>query len=229
MLYPKEMNIYGDLGNLLVLKKRLRLNGFEPNIIFYEPGNDFPKNVDIVLGGGGQDSGQDKIKDDLPNIKENLKALANNDVPMLLVCGMYQLFGNYYVKSNNEEIRGLSIFNLHTIASEDRHIGNIITKNEKFGEIIGYENHSGLTYLGQGQDSLSDVVAGFGNNGEDKKEGARFKNVIGTYLHGPLLPKNPKIADDLIKNAVLNKYGTFTPVKIENDFELKAREIAKTR
>lgn len=223
------MNIYGDHGNVLVLKKRLMWHGYEPQIIEYNPGDAFPDDVDIILGGGGQDSGQDKIQLDLINIGQHIKRLADNNVPMLVICGMYQLFGKFFKTQDGKIIRGIGLFDSETIAGSDRMIGNITVQSEQFGDVVGYENHSGQTYLGDGATPLGQVTKGSGNNGQDGTEGAIYKNVIGSYLHGSLLPKNPKIADWIIERAATNRYGSFSPLKIDDSVALLARQHAIKR
>lgn len=230
-LYPKDMNIYGDSGNVLVLKKRAEKRNISVNILSYNIGDSFPKNVDIVVAGGGQDSGQEKVNKDLLKIKDKLKKLAENYTPMLLICGSYQLFGNYFRTNEGKVLKGIGILNAYTEATNERMIGNIITESVPFGEIIGYENHSGKTTLEGDTLPLGLVKLGAGNNGEDNTEGARYKNVIGTYLHGSLLPKNPRIADFLISEAMAKKYpDDFTKLKaLDDSLADKARKVAITR
>ena len=201
-LYPKDMNLYGDWGNTLVLKKRLEWRGFRVEIIDHNPGDatDFSTG-DIFVGGGGQDAGQLAIQDDLLSRGEELKNLASNGVPMLLICGMYQLFGRQFVTNDGSVIRGIGVLPVETTAGEERLIGNITLESEQFGTIVGYENHSGQTFLDDTVQPLGKVVRGAGNNTTDGTEGVRFNNVIATYLHGSLLPKNPTIADFLIAKA----------------------------
>jgi CobQ-like glutamine amidotransferase family enzyme len=203
-LYPSEMNVYGDFGNVLCLKKRLEWLDYEVKLLEHHPGRSFPKNVDIIVGGGGQDSGQLTIKDDLLKIGPMLHTLADDGVPMLMICGLYQLFGRFFKTRDGTTIPGIGIFGAETYGGDKRLIGNIVTKSEQFGDIIGYENHSGLTYLDPHQEPLGDVIKGVGNNTKDHNEGAVYNNVIGTYLHGSLLPKNPQLADFLINAAVKN-------------------------
>jgi putative cobyric acid synthase cobQ len=230
-LYPKDMNIYGDSGNVLVLKKRAEKRNISVNILSYNIGDSFPKNVDIVVAGGGQDSGQEKVNKDLLKIKDKLKKLAENYTPMLLICGSYQLFGNYFRTNEGKVLKGIGILNAYTEATNERMVGNIITESVPFGEIIGYENHSGKTTLEGDTLPLGLVKLGAGNNGEDNTEGARYKNVIGTYLHGSLLPKNPRIADFLISEAMAKKYpDDFTKLKaLDDSLADKARKVAITR
>lgn len=228
-LYPRDMNIYGDLGNTLVLQKRIEWHGYKAELVEYNPGDKFPSDVDIIVGGGGQDSGQDIVQADLLKISPKLHELANAGTPMLMICGLYQLFGRFFKTSTGHMIEGIGLLDVETIGGPERLIGNIITHSEQFGDIIGYENHSGKTFLGPGVKPLGDVIRGAGNNGEDNHEGARFKNVIGTYLHGSLLPKNPLIADFLIEAAIVKKYGDFTPNVIDDTFADKARLVAVKR
>jgi len=228
-LYSHDMNIYGDMGNVLCLKKRLEWYGYEPKIIQYNQGDKFPTGVDLIVGGGGQDSGQSKIMEDLVKIGPHLKVLADARVPMLMICGLYQLFGKFFKTSDGEIIEGIGLLNIETYGKSERLIGNVITHSEQFGDIFGYENHSGQTFLGKNVMALGRVRLGAGNNTTDVSEGARYKNVIGTYLHGSLLPKNPAIADFLIKQAVMRKYGKVTKRIIEDPYTQLAREVAFNR
>ena len=228
-LYAKDMNIYGDYGNVLTIKRRLEWYGYQPNIVEYNRGDRFPDNVDIIIGGGGQDSGQNNIQKDLLKIKPKLIELAEQGVPMLMVCGLYQLFGNFFKTNNGEIIEGIGLLDIETYGKSERLIGNIVTNSPDFGDIIGYENHSGQTFLGHQVSALGAVRIGAGNNLTDISEGARYKNVIGSYLHGSLLPKNPKIADFLIETAVINKYGKFEGKKIDDSLAMMARKVAIKR
>lgn len=228
-LYPKEMNIYGDYGNFLTLKKRLEWNGFEVKHISHEIGQKLDESADIILGGGGQDSGQNKIQDDLLKNSKKIHRMVENGTPMLMICGMYQLFGLYFKTNKNEHIDGIGVFDAWTEAGPERLIGNIITESEDFGELVGYENHSGLTYLNKNQGAFAKVLRGAGNNGVDQSEGARSFNAIGSYLHGPVLPKNPRLADEIIKIAVTKKYGDYEFKKLDDQIAIKAHNIAATR
>ena len=228
-LYPKDMNIYGDHGNLLVLQRRLEWYGYEPTIVHYNVGDTLPKEVDIIVGGGGQDSGQEIIHEDLIKIGPQLKAFAEADVPMLLVCGLYQLFGNFFKTLQGKTLTGIGILDVETHGTHERLIGNIVTSSEQFGDIIGYENHSGQTYLGPTATPLASVIKGAGNNSKDAHEGARYRNVIGTYLHGSVLPKNPLIADFLIQTSVTKKYGEFSTDLVDDLISDLARDVASDR
>lgn len=228
-LYSNDMNIYGDSGNVLCLQKRIEWYGYTPKLVEYNHGDDFPADVDIIIGGGGQDSGQSKIKQDLIKIGPQLHKLADDGVPMLMICGLYQLFGKFFKTSDGEVIEGIGLLDIETYGKSERLIGNIITHSEQFGDIVGYENHSGQTFLGHKVPALGRVRLGAGNNTMDVSEGASYKNVIGSYLHGSLLPKNPAIADFLIKQAVVRKYGKFTSKKIKDPYTELARKIALKR
>lgn len=227
-LYPRDMNIYGDHGNLLVLKKRAQWHGYDTEIVEYNPGDTFPTQTDIILGGGGQDSGQDKIQADLLKIGDTLKDLAESGTPMLVICGLYQLFGKFFKTQDGHIIEGIGLLDIETIAGPERLIGNIITRSEDFGDIIGYENHSGQTFLGNNVRPFGRVIRGAGNNGTDDSEGARYKNIIGSYLHGSLLPKNPLVADWLITQAV-KKYGDNILSIIDDRHANTARQLAMKR
>ena len=229
-LYPNEMNLYGDHGNILALKRRLEWRGYDANVITYEPGDTFPDNIDIIFGGGGQDSGQSKIEQDLINIGPEIKALIDSGTPALLVCGLYQLFGEYFQTAEGKRINGIAVLNAHTVAGSERLIGNIVIHSERFGEITGYENHSGLTHIGDNCEPFGKVLKGAGNNGTDGTEGIIYQNCIGTYLHGPVLPKNPAVADFLISKAIERK--TNAPVvlqELNDEIELNAHKVAASR
>lgn len=228
-LYPRDMNIYGDWGNTLTLKRRAEWHGYEVELFEYNPGDVFPDDIDLIVGGGGQDSGQSVIQDDLQKIAPKLKELAESGTSMLVICGLYQLFGRFFKTKDGITLPGIGIFDIETHGGPERLIGNIITESSDFGQIIGYENHSGLTYLGKNVKPLGRVIRGAGNNGQDEFEGARYKNIIGSYLHGSLLPKNPQIADWLIEQAVVRKFGEFTPTVIDDRFATKARAVALKR
>lgn len=228
-LYPRDMNIYGDWGNVLTVMRRAQWHGYEPVLHEYNPGDAFPQDVDIIIGGGGQDAGQDKIQADLLKVAPKLHELVQSDTPMLVICGLYQLFGNFFRTKDGHQIKGVGIFNLETHGGPERMIGNIVTQSAEFGEIIGYENHSGQTFLASGVQPLGKVIKGAGNNGQDEYEGARVRNVIGSYLHGSLLPKNPAIADWLIEKAATKRYGEFSPTVIDDHFAREARRIALAR
>ena len=229
-LYPAEMNLYGDHGNILALKKRCEWRGYKVKIFNYEPGDELPENIDIIFGGGGQDSSQLKIEKDLQKIAPRLKELIQDNTPALVVCGLYQLFGHYFITSSGQKIQGIGILDIHTDASDTRLIGNTVINTPEFGEVVGYENHSGLTYLEDESIAFGTVISGAGNNGKDLTEGIKYHNCIGTYLHGPLLPKNPRVADFLIRKALENKTKKFQKLEPLNDsLERRAHKSAVKR
>lgn len=228
-LYPREMNIYGDTGNRLILQQRLLWRGIEVNIGMVGVGDTVPDDSDIIIGGGGQDAGQSVVQHDLAQKANDLHKLASDGVVMLMVCGLYQLFGRRFVTGEGEEIRGIGVLPLETIAGKTRHIGNTFY-DSAWGPLVGYENHSGLTYLDQADQAMAIVKMGAGNNGKDTTEGCLVNNVFGTYSHGPLLSKNPQFADELISRALIRKYGTDTKLQtLDDTLEHKAAVVAKRR
>jgi CobQ-like glutamine amidotransferase family enzyme len=230
-LYPNEMNIYGDRGNLVTLQRRIEWHGYEPVLHFHHAGQKLPRTAHILLGGGGQDSGASDIQQDVLRIGPELHALAKAGVPMIMICGMYQLFCHRFITAthNKEEIKGIGIFDAETVAGPERMVGNLAVKTDGFGTLYGFENHSGRTVLAVGQAPLGTVLRGNGNNGQDGLEGARTHNVFGSYLHGPMLPNNPRFADALIGMAATVAYGAFTPRPIDDHLAQLAREGAKSR
>jgi lipid II isoglutaminyl synthase (glutamine-hydrolysing) len=227
-LYPNEMNTYGDHGNALTLKRRLEWRGYEPKVSYHHPGGTLPKTADIVIGGGGQDSAQEDVQADILRIGTDLRQMAEKNLSMLMVCGMFQLFGHRYLTQEGVEVKGIGIFDAETVAGNKRMIGNVMIKTE-FGVLFGFENHSGQTTLGPDQPAFGKVLRGGGNNGRDQTEGARLNNTFGTYLHGPLLPNNPLFCDELIKLAAMNKFGEFKPKKIDDGLAQITAAGAKRR
>lgn len=228
-LYPIEMNIYGDTGNVLALRKRLEWRGIESDVVPVEIGDELPDDADIIVSGGGQDRGASNVEDDLMKRKNQLLAMHDDGVTMLLVCGTYQLFGHRFITHKDEEILGIGVLDVETFAGEERLIGNITAASEIVGHMVGYENHSGLTYIGSGASPISRVINGAGNNGQDGTEGAYSNNVFGTYLHGPIIPKNPVFADELILRALSRKYGITDMKSLDDGLEMAAHETASTR
>jgi lipid II isoglutaminyl synthase (glutamine-hydrolysing) len=228
-IYPNEMNTYGDHGNLLTLQRRAEWHGLEPVIHYYHIGDQFPKDVDIVLGGGGQDAAQADIQHDVLRIGDQLHALVQKEVPMLMVCGTYQLFGHRFITHDGQEIKGIGIFDMETIGGSKRLIGNAAVETKDFGTLYGFENHSGRTHLHDKKQALGQVIRGNGNNGEDKTEGARVHNAIGTYLHGPLLPNNPALADGLIRLALQRRGSKVALRPIDDSLTERVRQAAANR
>jgi CobQ-like glutamine amidotransferase family enzyme len=229
-LYPDEMNTYGDRGNIITLLRRTEWYGFEPVLHYHHPGKPFPKQAELLFGGGGQDSAQSEIQQDILVIGDKLRQLTEAGTPMLMICGMYQLFGHRFVTHSNEEIKGIGIFDIETRATKHRLIGNIAVESKAFGTLYGFENHSGQTYLGAGQQPLGSVLRGNGNNDQDKLEGARRDNIIGSYMHGPMLPLNPRLADWLLLVALQRAHGIEKlPKTLDDTYAQRARVAAKGR
>ncbi|WP_299443425.1 type 1 glutamine amidotransferase [uncultured Phycicoccus sp.] len=222
-LYPREMSIYGDRGNTHALASRIRRHGYTAEVVLHDPGDPWRDDAHLFMGGGGQDSGQARVEADLEAIGPSLKAMAADGVPMVVICGMYQLFGNSFHTVTGQVLPGLGILDVTTKGNDKRMVGPVCIETE-YGKVVGYENHSGSTVLGAGQEAFGTVLAGYGNNGEDGTEGARSINVIGTYLHGPLLPANPMISDALIAVAAERATGRpFEPEDLDDPLADEAR------
>ena len=222
-LYPREMSIYGDLGNTRCLAARIRRHGYEVAVHQHHPGSTLPDEPHLFMGGGGQDSGQSRVQDDLDVIADRLRGLASDGVPMIMICGMYQLFGNAFITVEGQSLPGHGILDVTTRGNPTRMIGGVVLDTD-FGEVVGFENHSGSTVLGAGQAAFGRVRAGSGNNGSDGTEGAVTGNVIGSYLHGPILPANPRLADHLVATAAQLATGRpFEPGELDDAVADQAR------
>ena len=228
-LYPREMNIYGDLGNIITLQKRLEWRGYETEVRPVEVGQAFDFNqADLLFGGGGQDRGQLLVAQDLQEKGDSIRRAAAGGMPMLLICGLYQLFGHGFTTAGGQELPGIGVFDARTTGTGVRMIGNIVL-DSPWGRLVGFENHSGSTTLAKGQNALGKVLKGYGNEPKGKFEGAVSHNAIGTYLHGSLLPKNPALADYLITEALKRK-GITDPLKpLDDELELQAAAAASRR
>ena len=225
-LYPDLLNVYGDVGNILILKDRAEKRGIKVNIINVSLNDEFNKdNMDIVFFGGGQDYEQSIVSEDLKNNKkEALEQYIEEEKVLLAICGGYQLLGKHYIAPNGEKLDGLGILDIYTEAGEKRLIGNTVIHNEEFDETyVGFENHSGRTFIND-LTPLGKCVHGYGNNGEDGYEGCIYKNTFCTYFHGSLLSKNPELADRFLKIALDKKYGSVELENLDDTFELKAKE-----
>ncbi len=230
-LYPREMSIYGDLGNTRCLAARIRRHGYDCVVHDHHPGMPWPEQAHLFMGGGGQDSGQSRVQDDLAVNADRLRGLAADGVPMVMICGMYQMFGHAFITHDGVELPGLGILDVTTRGQSTRMIGGIVLDTD-FGQVVGFENHSGATVLGSGQAPFGRVVVGHGNNGTDGTEGARAHNVIGSYLHGPILPANPAVADALIAAAAEVGTGrSFEPEPLDDSLaeQARTRQIARLR
>lgn len=227
-LYPEELNIYGDNGNVLTLQKRLEWRGYKVKVTKVGVGKKVPKNTDIIVAGGGQDKGQFEVEKDLRSKGKEIRAMTNDGVAMLAICGTYQLLGSRYITSEGRVLKGIDLFDAYTEAGTKRLIGNVVIETP-FGKVVGFENHSGQTFLGAGQKSLGIVKKGSGNNASSKDEGAMKNNVFGSYLHGPLLPKNPKFADALLRCALERKFGEAQLDELDDMIESHAFSVALQR
>lgn len=228
-LYPAKMNIYGDRGNVIALMRRAQWRGIGSQVIEIGIGEPLPADVDVFFFGGGQDQEQIAVSRDLQGAKgEALKAAIMDGAALLAVCGGYQLLGHEYRPHDGEPLPGIGLFDLTTVAGPERFIGNVVVDSE-WGELVGFENHSGLTYLGPGVRPLGRVRIGRGNNGKDGTEGAVYRHAIGCYLHGSLLPKNPRLADWLIAAGLRRRYGQVELPPLDDDLERAAHATAVER
>ena len=221
-LYPDVLNLYGDRGNVQCMVMRCRWRGIDAEVKEYRLQDtiDFSQ-ADIVLLGGGSDREQKIVCTRLQEIREDFHQYVEDGGTVLAVCGGYQLLGHYY-DLPGERMKGLSLVDLYTEQKDPRLITNIVLKNDELPyEITGFENHGGRTYIGENR-PFGRVLFGYGNNGEDGNEGVLYKNVIGTYLHGPLLPKNPHVCDRILKSALDRKYGITQLTELDDSQERAA-------
>ncbi|HEU5099295.1 MAG TPA: glutamine amidotransferase [Roseiflexaceae bacterium] len=225
-LYPDQMNIYGDRGNILALTQRCAWRGIAVDLLPVGVGAEVDwETVDIAFFGGGQDSGQALIAGDFVERQgPSIRTAIEGGLVLLAICGGYQLLGHYFLTHTGERLPGVGALDVHTVGGDVRLIGNIVVGVGSWvsgnGEsqpatehltpdtrLVGFENHSGRTYLGAGVRPLGRVLVGHGNNGEDGSEGAVYHTAFGCYMHGSLLPKNPHFADHLIGLALRRRYG----------------------
>lgn len=216
-LFPNLLNLYGDGGNIVCLGKRCQWREIDYEIvpIQLEDIETFvPEKYNILVLGGGSDREQAIISKVLYEKKDQLRDYVENNGVLLAVCGGYQLLGHYYRTEAGEEVAGLGILDMTTEPGERRMIGDIVIQSQWSDlPVVGFENHMGKTTLGETIRPFGTVKYGYGNNGEDETEGAIYKNCLGTYLHGPLLPKNPRIADHMLEKALERQSGE--PVKLK--------------
>lgn len=224
-LYPDMLNLYGDRGNIIALTERMKARQIDVHTDAITMGKGFnADDYDILFIGGGQDFEQDVLLDDLKKGKDaEINKAIHNGTVMLAICGGYQMLGKYYKTYDGKMLEYMGALDFYTEGKEERMIGNYAYKTKEGIEVVGFENHSGRTYLGKGVEPLGKMIKGFGNNGEDGTEGVRFKNTFGTYSHGPVLPKNPDFADLLISKAIENKYGKSDLAPLDDSLEAKAR------
>jgi hypothetical protein len=221
-LYPKLLNLYGDMGNIITLVKRCQWRGISVEVEQIGIGDNINEH-DLYFIGGGQDKQQQEVAYELYSKKDILLSERDKGAVFLGICGGYQLFGHYYQPFDGEKLLGISLMDAYTVAGKKRFIGNVTVETDFLNPktLVGFENHSGLTYLQGDTKPLGKITVGNGNNGTDKTAGARFKNVFGTYLHGSLLPKNPHFADFLIELALEKRYGEKIKLsKLDDDIEL---------
>jgi CobQ-like glutamine amidotransferase family enzyme len=211
-LFPDYLNIYADRGNIAVLARRAAWRGHELEVRPLGTGAAIrPGAHDLFYIGGGQDREQALIAPELARLGRDLIAAFENGAAILAVCGGYQLLGRSYRDQSGDVLPGIGLLPLETVAGSRRMIGDVLLECElEPGErrtLAGFENHAGRTLLDEGAEALGRVVAGFGNDGESGYEGCRLGRAIGTYLHGPLLPRNPWLADWLLAQALIHRTG----------------------
>lgn len=233
-LFPELLNLYADQGNLAVLSARARQRGIDTEIVPVKMGTDLDlQDADLVLLGGGSDREQAIVGRELLRYRQELLFAVEHGLPLLAVCGGYQLLGEYYELSDGERIPGLHLVDLVTRAGKERLIGNIAIRWQSGGDhlpqntIVGFENHGGRTL--HEYPPLGTVIKGYGNNGKDNQEGIQYKGIVGTYIHGPLLPKNPHVADELIKKALQYRGLDLSLQPLADDLEWQAHNAMLRR
>ena len=226
-LYPDLLNLYGDRGNIACMEKRLKWRGISANV--YEctnsDGSADLSGADILFLGGGSDREQEIVCGLLRGKRDEIKAHVESGGALLAVCGGYQLLGKYYMTAKTK-IEGLDILDIYTNSGDTRLIGNVVLKCPMFDRpVVGFENHAGRTYLGEGVKTLGQVAYGNGNTGSSGYEGVIYKNTVATYLHGPLLPKNPQLCDYILSCALKRKYPEFTSLApLDDELENKGND-----
>lgn len=234
-LYPDILNLYGDRGNIITMKRRLESRGIKVNIDECSIGQ--PLNADkydIFFIGGGQDFEQEVLLRDLSSGKaQDIRTAVEEEKTFLAICGGYQMLGEYYKTWDGVQLDFIGAIGVHTIGAKERMIGNYMFRTTpESGDtvVVGFENHSGKTYLSEQVAPLGMMLSGNGNNGEDKTEGARYKNVFGTYSHGSLLPKNPVLCDFILQTALNHRYDGAEPLaSLDDTLELNAHRYMQER
>ena len=226
-MYPDVLNLYGDRGNIRCITRRLQWRGIGAEVTWLPIGSSAPlSRFDLVFIGGGQDFEQQVLLEDLHRGKDReIRAAIEDGVPFLTICGGYQMLGSYYETYDGKRCDFIGALDLYTVGSKTRMIGNYKFQcgPESGGSlVVGFENHSGKTRLGSAVKPLGKVLAGFGNNGEDGTEGVRWRNVFGTYSHGPLLPKNAALCDEILRTALERKYGKVELEPLDDSAEFNA-------
>lgn len=232
-LFPDVLNLYGDRGNVICMSHRLGWRGIDVRVDKVSIGQKLQAaEYDLFFIGGGQDFEQEVLLSDLKGEKTaEIKAAIEDGKTFLCICGGYQMLGSYYKTWDGQQCDFIGALDLYTIGHKDRMIGNYMFTCEELGgaTVVGFENHSGKTYLGSGLRPIGKVLSGYGNNGEDGMEGARYKNVFCTYSHGCLLPKNPLLADHILKTALERKYGSAELAPLDDAIELAAHGYMEQR
>ncbi|HEY9731869.1 MAG TPA: hypothetical protein V6C89_08155 [Drouetiella sp.] len=228
-LYAHFLNIYGDRGNIITMVQRARWRGINATVQPIGLGEEVdPEYFDFYFIGGGQDKQQQTIADDLLLRSNQLHKAVESGAVILSICGGYQLLGHYYQPHEGPQLKGISLLDAHTIAGNRRMIGNVVVKREDGTTLVGFENHSGKTFLGSDLKPLGKATVGNGNNGDDMYEGAMSGTVYGTYLHGSILPKNPHFADELLLKALARRHGRVTLNPLNDTAEEAAHKRALT-
>lgn len=227
--YPELLNLYGDKGNIIALQKRALWRNIEVEIKEIKLGDKVNFSaLDIAFLGGGSDKEQILVSNRLRDMKSDISHFAADNGVVVAICGGYQVLGHYY-KIEEELIDGLGILDIFTESANNRLIGNVVITTELFDRpVVGFENHSGRTYLGTCS-PLGQVTYGNGNNEKDGTEGVLYKNIIGTYLHGPLLPKNPHLCDYILQKALEQKYGKAELSPLDDAIEFTANDYVVNR
>jgi CobQ-like glutamine amidotransferase family enzyme len=230
-LYPDYLNIYADRGNIAVFSERARARGHELDVRAIGKHDAVPVGeIDLFYIGGGQDREQALVAHDLADKASALREAVESGAALLAVCGGYQLLGRYYRDVAGEEQPGIGLLPLHTVADERRMIGDVLLDCAWAGQTLaGFENHAGRTILDEGAEPLGRVVSGFGNDGKSGQEGARYKRAYGTYLHGPLLPRNPWFADHLLSEALAHAGGPTELTPLPDELEHEAHSVSAAR
>jgi lipid II isoglutaminyl synthase (glutamine-hydrolysing) len=230
-LYRDYLNIYADRGNMAVLAERARLRGHELAVAAIGVGDDCPPDVDLFYIGGGQDREQGLVAHDLAAKRRALADAVDAGAALLAVCGGYQLLGRYYRDAGGDELPGVGLLPLHTVAGSTRMIGDVLLECDWAAgrTLAGFENHAGRTILDEEAQPLGRVVAGYGNDGRSGFEGCRSGRVYGTYLHGPLLPRNPWFADRLLEDALAHAGVETTLAPLPDDLEAQAHAVSAAR
>ena len=231
-LYPDVLNLYGDRGNIICMEKRLQWRGIDVVTTGVSIGEPLKAaDHDLFFIGGGQDFEQEVLLSDLGKGKTaEIKAAIEDEKPFLAICGGYQMLGSYYKTWDGHRCDFTGVLDLYTEAGKDRMIGDYAFTCDELGvTVVGFENHSGRTFLGSGVKPMGKVLSGHGNNGSDGTEGARYKNVFATYAHGCLLPKNPILCDHILKTALERKYGAAELTPLSDTLETNAHQYMEQR